>query len=411
MKPDTARIHHPYQAPTDFQAPQIAVHKASTVFFPNVAAMRQRQWMDKSAYTYGLHGTPTTFTLEERLCQLEGAKHCVLLPSGLAALGLVHLALLGSGDEILIPDNAYSPLKSLAEESLARWGIQHRYYDPMDPQSLAEMLGPQTRLVWLEVPGSVTLEFPDLPALVRLCKERGVITALDNTWGAGLAFSPFAFSGGEPSSVLGVDVSVHALTKYPSGGGDVLMGSVTTQNDDIAKSLQHAHMRWGFGVGANDVELVLRSLPTMGMRYRQQDASCRQVAAWCLQQTAFASVFHPAIATSPGHGHWRDLCAQGQASQESVHPGGAAAALIGLHFSPRFTASQVDAFCNALRLFKLGYSWAGPISLAVPYHLASMRQMAQPALRQGGFVRLAIGMESPEDLIADLSQALRVLSP
>ena len=147
MKPDTARIHHPYQAPADFQAPQIAVHKASTVFFPNVAAMRQRQWMDKSAYTYGLHGTPTTFTLEERLCQLEGAKHCVLLPSGLAALGLVHLALLGSGDEILIPDNAYSPLKSLAEESLSRWGIRHRYYDPMDPQSLAERLSPQTRLV------------------------------------------------------------------------------------------------------------------------------------------------------------------------------------------------------------------------------------------------------------------------
>ena len=406
MKPDTALIHHGYVAPQDFQSPQIAVHKASSVFFPNVAALRDRNWLDKTGYTYGLHGTPTTFTLEERLCQLEGAKHAVLLPSGLAALAQVNLALLKSGDEILIPDNAYAPLKSLAEVELARWGINHQYYDPMHPESLAQAIGPQTRLVWLEVPGSVTLEFPDLPTLLRICQSHGVLTALDNTWGAGVAFPPFDFCDAADPHQRGVDISVHALTKYPSGGGDVLMGSVTTCRDDLAKTLKLSHMRLGYGVGANDAELVLRSLPTMDIRYKAQDTSCRQVAAWCLQQPAFAQVLHPAVATSPGHVHWRELCANGQRDNSPVHAAGAAASLLGLRFHSRFKPAQVDDFCDRLTLFKLAFSWAGPISLVVPYALKSMRQMADPALLEGGYVRLSIGLESPQDLIDDLAQAL-----
>jgi len=410
MKPDTALIHHDYQAPGDFASPQIAVHKASSVFFNDVKAMRERNWLDKTGYTYGLHGTPTTFTLEERLCQLEGAKHCVLLPSGLAALAQVNLALLKCGDEILIPDNAYGPLKSLAEVELAHWGISHQYYDAMNPQSLAETISAQTRLVWLEAPGSVTLEFPDLPALVNICREKQVLTALDNTWGAGIAFQPFDFMRHYPEATGGVDLSVHALTKYPSGGGDVLMGSVTTCNDDIARRLKLSHMRLGFGVGANDVELVLRSLSSMLLRYQAQDASCRQLAKWCLQQSAFAQVLHPAVTTSPGHANWRELCASGQSSPPGVHWGGAAASLLSLRFNPGFKQSQVDAFCNALGLFKLGFSWAGPISLVVPYDLSKMRQHAPVDLVQGGFVRLAIGLESAEDLIADVAQALNAMT-
>ena len=147
MSRSTDLIHHPYRAPTEFEAPQVGVHKASTVFFPNVAAMRERQWMDKSAYTYGLHGTPTTFTLEERLATLEGGTHCILTPSGLAAIAQVDLALLQAGDEVLIPDNAYSPNKSLAQNELARFGITHHIYDPMNPADLAARIGPRTRLV------------------------------------------------------------------------------------------------------------------------------------------------------------------------------------------------------------------------------------------------------------------------
>lgn len=406
MKPSTKLIHHPYQAPGDFSSPQLPVYKASSVFFNSVDDMRHRQWLDKSGYTYGLHGTPGTFTLEERLCELEGARHCVLLPSGLAALAQVNMALLSSGDELLLPDNAYGPLKTLVEGELARWGVTHQIYDPMQPHDLAARISDKTKLVWLEAPGSVTLEFPDLPQLVAICRAKKVLCALDNTWGAGLAFQPFDLPAVQSGPALGVDISVHALTKYPSGGGDVLMGSVTTCNDELTRSLKLSHMRLGFGVAGNDVELVLRSLSSMALRYDTQDAHCRQLAAWCLQQEAFAQVFHPAVASSPGHAHWLALCANGQASTEPVHTGGRAAGLLGLQFKPHIKPAQVDVFCNALKLFKLGYSWGGPISLVVPYQLKSMRQRAPAPLLAGGFVRLSLGLEDPVDLQADLAQAL-----
>ena len=406
MKPITDLIHHPYQAPGDFASPQIPVHKASSVFFDNVEDMRTRQWLDKSGYTYGLHGTPTSFTLEERLCQLEGAKHCLLLPSGLAALAQVNMAFLKMGDELLLPDNAYGPLKTLAEGELSAWGIRHQFYDPMNPADLAQRITAATKLVWLEAPGSVTLEFPDLTGLLKVCKQHDVLTALDNTWGAGVAFQPFALEPG-----LGVDISVHALTKYPSGGGDVLMGSVTTCRDDLARSLKLSHMRMGFGVAGNDVELVLRSLPSMALRYATQDRTCRAVASWCLNQAAFAQVLHPAVVGSPGHMHWRRLCAADAPSSAAVHEGGAAASLLSLRFQPSIPQTQVDAFCNALKLFKLAYSWAGPISLVVPYDLKGMRQHAPTELIEGGLVRLAMGLEDPQDLIADLAQALHQAWP
>ncbi|MDH4288469.1 MAG: PLP-dependent transferase, partial [Aquincola sp.] len=185
----TLLIHHPYRAPAGFESPAVPVAKGSTVFFPNVAALRSRTWVDRSAYTYGLHGTPTTFTLEERLATLEGGTHCVLVSSGLAAITLVDIALLSSGDAVLLPDNAYGPSKTFARHELAQWGIAHAFYDPLDPATLAAAITPATKLVWLEAAGSVTLEFPDLRTLVRTARERApqALVALDNTWGAGLA--------------------------------------------------------------------------------------------------------------------------------------------------------------------------------------------------------------------------------
>jgi cystathionine beta-lyase len=266
--------------------------------------MRTRDWKHKSGYTYGLHGTPTTFVLEERIAALEGGLQCVLVPSGLAAIANVALALLKSGDELLIPDNAYGPNKALAEGELAAWGITHQYYDPMDVADLAARINERTRLVWLEAAGSVTMEFPDLIEQVRLCRARGVVSALDNTWGAGLAFNAFDLDG----QGLGVDVSAHALTKYPSGGGDVLMGSVTTRDEALHLKLKLTHMRLGLGVGANDAEAVLRALPSIGLRYRAQDQAARQLARWCAAQPAFAQVLHPALQGAPGHDHWRIVC-------------------------------------------------------------------------------------------------------
>ena len=393
----TTLIHHPYTPPEGFAAPQPGVFKASTVIFPNVAAMRNFEWKDKTAYTYGLHGTPTTYTLEERLCTLEGGLQCLLLPSGLAAIANVALSLLRAGDEVLIPDNAYGPNKALAEGELKAWGITHQFYDPMNPQDLAAKISPQTRMVWLEAAGSVTLEFPDLCELVRVCKARGVLTALDNTWGAGLAFAPFDLLPGV-SPALGVDISVHALTKYPSGGGDVLMGSVITRDAALHMKLQLTHMRLGLGVGANDVETVLRALPSMALRYRAHDEATRQLANWCQTRPEFAQVLHPALPDSPGHAHWCNLCSSGL---------GRAAGLFSVIFHPRYSPHQINAFCDSLKLFKLGYSWGGPMSLVVPYDLVSMRSVWPVHLRQGTLVRFSVGLEAITDLQIDLSQALQ----
>lgn len=393
-QPITGLIHHPYVPPAGFEAPQPGVFKASTVFFPTVADMRAREWKDKTAYTYGLHGTPTTYALEERISTLEGGLQTLLVPSGLAAIANVALSLLKTGDEVLIPDNAYGPSKTLAEGELKAWGIRSVYYDPMSPADLQAKITPATRLVWVEAAGSVTLEFPDLVGMVRICKHAGIPVALDNTWGAGLAFNAFDLVPGES---LGVDVSAHALTKYPSGGGDVLMGAVTTRDANLHMRLKLTHMRLGLGVGANDAELVLRALPSIALRYRAHDEATRTLALWAQQQKAFAQVLHPALENSPGHAHWKALCVNGH---------GGAAGLFSVVVDARYTQAQCDTFCNSLKLFKIGYSWGGPISLVVPYELASMRQAWPAHLAQGTLIRFSIGLEHVDDLRADLAQAL-----
>ena len=385
----TTLIHHPYQAPEGFAAVAPAVHKASTVFFPTVHALRTQEWKDKSGYTYGLHGTPTTFVLEERIATLEGGRFCVLAPSGLSALALVDMAFLCTGDELLIPDNAYGPNVAFAEGELAQWGITHCRYNPMDPADLAAKLSSATRLVWLEVPGSITLEYPDVPALVAVVQaanaqrsaDRRVITAMDNTWGAGVAFGAFE---------LGVDVSMQALTKYPSGGADVLMGSVVTRERELHEALLMCHMRLGLGVSGNDTELVLRGLHTMDLRYHAHDAATRTLAQWMQSQSGVVQVLHPALPGSPGHETW-------------LRDARAAACLFSVVFDAAIPQARIDAFLDRLQRFKLGWSWAGPVSLCAPYHVSAMR--TQPWPHAGGLVRFAIGLEAVSDLQADLQQA------
>jgi cystathionine beta-lyase len=392
-KPSTTLIHHPYTPPAKFAAPQPGVFKASTVFFADVAAMRARDWKTKAGYTYGLHGTPTTFTLEERLATLEGGTECLLVPSGLAAISLVSFAFLKTGDEVLIPDNAYGPNKALATGELANFGITHRLYDAMNSTDLEAKISHRTRLVWLEAAGSVTMEFPNLPALVDVCRARGVVTALDNTWGAGLAFAPFDFNG----TGQGVDISVHALTKYPSGGGDVLMGSVVTNDERLHRALKLAHMRIGFGIGVGDVETLLRSLPSIGLRYAAHDRAARELAGWLNGCEEIAQVLHPALEDSPGHANWRALCGATDL----------AAGLFSVVFDERYSTEQVDRFCDSLRLFRLGYSWGGPISLVVPYDIGLMRDASVARWPyKGTLVRFSVGLEDVDDLRADLQQAL-----
>jgi cystathionine beta-lyase len=400
-KPVTGLIHHPYQTPAGFDAPQPGVFKASTVIFPNVAAMRARDWKHKNGYTYGLHGTPTTFTLEERIAALEGGRQCLLVPSGLAAIANVNMALLQAGDEVLLPDNVYGPSKAMAEGELKNWGIAHQLYDAMNPADLEAKIGPKTKLVWLEAPGSVTMEFVPLAHLAHICRQRGVTSALDNTWGAGLAFNGFDLGHGErfaPDS--GADVVMQALTKYPSGGGDVLMGSIVTRDEALHQRIKLTHMRLGWGVGVNDAETILRSLASIEVRYRAHDRSAREVAGWLRMRPEIAQLLHPAFEGSPGHAHWKALCGDG----------GLAAGLFSVVFDARYSSAQVDAFCDRLQLFKLGYSWGGPISLVVPYDIPTLRSKQMGTwTHQGILVRFSIGLEDAGDLRADLEQALSAL--
>ncbi|MBL0088839.1 MAG: PLP-dependent transferase [Ideonella sp.] len=382
----TGLIHHPYQPPDSWDAVPPGVFKASTVIFPSVAALRSRVYSAKTGYTYGLRGTPTTFLLEERLATLEGGTHCILSPSGLAGVMTVNLGLLKSGDEVLLPSNVYGPSSDMAASVLAGWGITHQLYDPMNPADLAARISARTRLVWVEAPGSVTMEFPDLTGLIAAARAKGVLVALDNTWGAGLAFRPFD---------LGVDISMHALTKYPSGGADVLMGAVITRDEALHLRMLKVHGQLGLGVAANDAEFILRALPSMPLRYHAHDASARELAAFLGRQAVVKQVLHPALPGSPGHAHWAATCT-------------AAAGLFSVMLDPALPGTKVDAFVDALRLFKIGYSWGGPVSLVVPYDLNAMR--TDRSALPGHLVRFSIGLEAVADLQADLAQALVALA-
>jgi len=373
-----------YRPPEGFSAFPSAIHHASTVLFKNVAALRARNWQEKSGYTYGLHGTPTTFTLEARLAEIEGGTRCLLAPSGLAAIAMINLALLKSGDDVLLPDNAYNPNRELAHWLQSDFGISSQFYDPMIGEQIGNLIKPNTRLIWTEAPGSVSMEMPDVPAICRAAKAHGVPVALDNTWSAGLVFRAFEH---------GVDIVMQALTKYQSGGSDALMGAVITRDKALHRKIDTAHMRLGMGVSADDTYLVLRGLPTMKLRFDAHDAAARNIATWLKQRPEIAKVLHPALEDCPGHAIWkRDFTG--------------AAGLFSVLFDPAYSEAQTDRFIDSLKLFKIGYSWGGANSLAVPYR---MTQIRRDWPHQGQLVRFNIGLEDVQDLIDDLNQAFKSL--
>jgi cystathionine beta-lyase len=379
----TTLVHSDYVAPAGFDAFPPAMHRASTVLFANTAAMRASQWKDKTAYTYGLHGTPTTFTLEGKLAEIEGGNHCLLTPSGLAAIAMVDFALLKSGDDVLLPENVYNPNRELGRWLSADFGVTARYYDPMIGAGIAALIQPNTKLLWAEAPGSVSMEVPDLPALCDAAHQRDVLVALDNTWSAGLALRGFD---------LGADIVMHALTKYQSGGADLLMGAVITRDRALNDLLALAHMRLGLGVSPDDAYLVQRGLPTMKMRFERHDASARELAAWFKARPEIAKVLHPAFEDCPGHAFWqRDFTGAG--------------GLFSVVFDARFDEAQVDRMVDALTLFGIGYSWGGPNSLVMPYRINSLRDQWEG----GVLVRFNVGLEDPADLIADLARAFNAL--
>lgn len=360
-----------------------SVERASTVVFKDVQSMRQRNWRDKTQYTYGLLGTPTTRKLERKLAAIEGGEHCILAPSGLAAISLTMLALLERGDRVLIPNNSYEPAVEVARFMAANFGIEWHWYDPMQPDSIE--FTANTRLLWVETPGSLTMEVADLPALAAAAHHHDVIVGVDATWGAGIAMQVFD---------LGADISIQALTKYQSGGSDMLMGSIVLRDDKLHNRLLEANTCLGLGVSPEDCNLVLRSLPHLRLRYEAQDKAAREIAVWLTKRPEVEAILHPALPGSPGHDIWR-------------RDFSGAASLFSVAFRPEIPQTRIDAFIDALELFHVGFSWGGAVSLALPFELNKARKDFP---YKGGLVRFYIGLESPQDLLADLENGWKILT-
>lgn len=392
LLPQTALIHARRRAPQLLNSIQPPIYRASTIIFNNTDALFNRHWTDEYDYSYGTHGTPTTYNLVDQIAQLEGGLYGLLAPSGLSAINLVNSCLLAKGDEVWVADNIYGPNMEHLQYLQKQYAIQVKVYDPTNADSFRPSA--KTKLLWLEAAGSVSLEFPDLVNLVKKAKHAGVITALDNTWGAGLAFNAFDFS----EQHLSVDITVHALTKYPSGGGDILMGSVVTRDKTLYHKLWQMHALQGVSVSGDDVAQVQRSLASIRLRYLQQSNSALTLLDWLKTQPQFAQVLHPADPQSNGYQHWQEVCESGLS-----------AGLVSVIFKAEYDLKAIRKFCDQLQLFKLGFSWGGPVSLVMLYQLKHMRQLPNAHLQQGILVRFCIGLEQTEDLQADIQQALAIL--
>jgi cystathionine beta-lyase len=379
----TRLLHEALDLAPGFQAFPTAVHRASTVVFPDLATLRDFDLHSDRQWRYGLHQTPTSATLAKRLAMIEGGEFCLLQPSGLAAISNVYFALVKQGDDVLVPDNAYQPNRDHGDWLARDFGITVRYYDPTIGAGIRELIQPNTRLIWIEAPGSVTMEVPDVPAITAAAREAGVPTAIDNTYSAGLGFKPFDH---------GCDISMQALTKYQSGASDILMGALITRDASLHAKLKLARMRLGLGVSQDDCSLVLRSLATLNLRFAEHDRVAMSLATWLKLRPEVAAVLHPGLPDCPGHACWR---------RDFTSAGG----LFSIVFNEAYSPAQVDAFVEGLTLFSIGFSWGGAHSLAVPYTMSGMRT-AGSWPHKGTLVRLYIGLEGEEDLRADLEQSI-----
>ncbi|MGU7816352.1 cystathionine beta-lyase [Burkholderia sp. AW49-1] len=368
--------------PEGFRSFVPPVARASTVVFPDLATMRALVWHNDNQWRYGLHATPTSLALAQRLAEIEGGTHALLQPSGLAAITNVYFGIVKAGDDVLIPHNIYGPNADFGSWLAKDFGITARFYDPLVGAGIADLIQPNTRLIWIEAPGSVTMEVPDVRAITTVAQARGIVTAIDNTYSAGLAFKPFEH---------GVDISVQALTKYQSGGSDVLMGATITANAELHAQLKLARMRCGIGVSVDDCSLVLRSLPSMQVRFDAHSKSALALAQWLKARPEIAAVLHPQLPDCPGHASFvRDFTGAG--------------GLFSVVFDERYSSEQIDRFVEALELFAIGWSWGGACSLAMPYDVASMRAEWP---HRGTLVRFYVGLEDEADLRADIEHALQ----
>jgi cystathionine beta-lyase len=379
--PDTNLVHGGRRKEWRDRLVNPPVHRGSTILFDSVAEMRAAAPEFGKPY-YGLHGTPTHWALSEALTQLEpGAAGTMLYPNGLAAVTAALTSVLSAGDELLMTDSVYGPTRHFCDGFLKRYGVATRYYDPLVGADIARLIGERTRAIFLESPGSLTMEVQDVPAICAAARSRRVATLLDNTWATPLYF---------PALAAGVDLTILSGTKYVGGHADVLLGTVTA-NAQYYPRLERSSWDLGFSVGADDAWLCSRGLRTMGVRLRQHEASALAVARWLRKQPQVAAVLHPALQDCPGHELWqRDFAGS--------------SGLFSFVLKGRGDGERTR-FIEALELFGIGYSWGGFESLVVPADPQRVRT-ATRWTAEGPLVRLQIGLEDPDDLIEDLASGL-----
>ena len=382
----TRLLHPETSVPQGFRSLATPVYRGSTTLFKNAADIQDTWNHDDAPYTYGSYGTPTTLELAARLVELEGARRCFITPGGQAALVLVYFACLSAGDHVLVPTTVYGPSRAFADRVLRRLGIEVEYYEPQEGEALASRIREQTRLVWCESPGSITMEIQDVPAIAAAAHARGVTVALDNTWAAGVLFKPFEH---------GVDISMQALTKYVGGHSDLLLGSVTVRDGELYQRLGVTLQDLGMSVSPDDCSLALRGLQTLSVRLQAVEVSALRVASWLSERAEIETVLHPALPSCPGHETWkRDFTGS--------------SGLFSVVFREPAPLRELQAAMDRLTLFRMGYSWGGVSSLVVIPDTTE----APNARRYGDrLLRFYVGLEDAGDLIADLQQAFRFRLP
>ena len=371
------RLAHSGYEPRDFHGfvnPPV-VH-ASTVLFPDAKTMAARD----QKYTYGTRGTPTSDALAKAIDELEGSAGTVIVPSGLVAVTLPLLAFLSAGDHALIVDSVYNPTRRFADGMLKRFGVEVDYYDPLIGAGIANLMKPNTKVVFTESPASNTFEVQDIPAIAKAARAGGAIVMMDNTWATPVYFRPLDH---------GVDISIHAATKYPAGHSDVLLGTVSA-NERAWERLHETFLTLGCCAGPDDTYQVLRGLRTMGVRLERHQQNALEIARWLETQPGVARVLHPALESCPGHEFWKRDFSGASGIFSMVLDGGG--------------QKEAHAFLDALEIFSLGYSWGGYESLAVHCNLSDRVVAKGPY--PGPLMRLQIGLEDVEDLKADLTRAL-----
>ena len=360
------------------------VFRTSTVLYPDLASYEAIDPDDYKVLRYGAHGTPTTFALEEAVAQLEGGHAAVALPSGLAAIVVAITAFVKSGDHLLVADTVYGPTRSFCDKRLKSFGVEVEYYDPLIAGGISRLIRPNTAAIFCETPGSLTFEMQDIPAIANAAHAKNVPVLADNTWG-----TPYFFRSFE----RGVDVSIHAGTKYISGHADTIVGLIVTNEQHWLK-VRRTVADYGYCVSPDDCFLALRGLRTIGVRMNHQQQSALKIARWLQQRPEVMRVLYPALENDPGHALWkRDFIG--------------AAALFGVILADA-DWKAAGAMIDALKLFGIGSSWGGYESLAIRYDPKKLRTATlwNPG---GPAIRLHIGLEDPDDLIADLEQALAQL--